>query len=384
MSSEVLVPPATAGVLSRFEAAKRALAEARGIDEVKQVRDQAEALRLYIRQRGDSLEMQNAVAEIKLRAERRAGELLASMEKNKGARGMGVPSHDATAPTLGELGISRSQSSRWQREAGVEPDDFERFLEETKAKGEELTSRGLLDLARETENADRLQRRTEAARAYAATVTADEYQGILVGDMGILWDRLEDGSVAMFLSDPPYDPESRGLYARLAELAARKLRPGGLCLAYAGIMYLPELMNSMGEHLEYFWTFSLHLRQSPMAVWSRHIQQRWKAILAYGRPPLAPAPVWLADVLEGGGREKDLHEWQQSQDEAEYVIERLTNPGDLVVDPFCGSGTVCAAARATGRRWLATEIDPDRAAVAKQRLGQTAEETQTPVLAESA
>lgn len=59
--------------LTRYEAAKQALMEARSIDEVKDVRDKAEALRLYMKQAGESLEMQNAVAEIKLRAERRAG-----------------------------------------------------------------------------------------------------------------------------------------------------------------------------------------------------------------------------------------------------------------------------------------------------------------------
>jgi hypothetical protein len=72
--------------LVAFEKAKRALAEARTLDEVKDVRDKAEAIRLYYKQAKESLEMQNAVAEIKLRAERRAGELLAAMEKHSGGK----------------------------------------------------------------------------------------------------------------------------------------------------------------------------------------------------------------------------------------------------------------------------------------------------------
>src|SRR6516162_6629474 len=55
-------------VLVKFQEAKRALELARTVDEVKDVRDKAEALRLYMQQAGESLEMQNAVAEIKLRA----------------------------------------------------------------------------------------------------------------------------------------------------------------------------------------------------------------------------------------------------------------------------------------------------------------------------
>jgi hypothetical protein len=47
-------------------------------------------------------------AEIKVRAERRLGELLVEMPKNAGARGKGVRSHDESTPTLAELGIERN------------------------------------------------------------------------------------------------------------------------------------------------------------------------------------------------------------------------------------------------------------------------------------
>jgi len=59
-----------------FDQARQALAHAKTLDEVKDIRDKAEALRLYTKQAGEGLEMQNWCAEIKLRAERRAGELL--------------------------------------------------------------------------------------------------------------------------------------------------------------------------------------------------------------------------------------------------------------------------------------------------------------------
>src|SRR5439155_10977836 len=52
------------------------LAECQDLDEVKDLRDKAEALRLYQKKIGDSQRAQNAAAEIKIRAERRMGELL--------------------------------------------------------------------------------------------------------------------------------------------------------------------------------------------------------------------------------------------------------------------------------------------------------------------
>jgi len=69
--------------LVHYDAARKALALASSIDEVKQIRDQAEVMRQYIRQQKGSFEVQNQAAEIKLRAERRAGEMLKDMEKQR-------------------------------------------------------------------------------------------------------------------------------------------------------------------------------------------------------------------------------------------------------------------------------------------------------------
>ena len=61
--------------------AKQALAEASNLDDIREVIDQAEALRLYFRKATDGLEIQNRAAEIKLRADRRAGELLQEIDR---------------------------------------------------------------------------------------------------------------------------------------------------------------------------------------------------------------------------------------------------------------------------------------------------------------
>ncbi len=133
--------------LVHLNRARQELALAKSIDEVKDIRDKAEALRAYAKQAGHGLEMQNECAEIKLRAERRAGEMLAEMEKNPGARGVGVSFHDESTPTLSALGINLSQSHRWQLERSVPDEVFEKFVAETKAEAEELTSRGVLAIA---------------------------------------------------------------------------------------------------------------------------------------------------------------------------------------------------------------------------------------------
>lgn len=133
--------------LSLLSESLRLLAEAKTIDEVKNIRDKAEALRMYVKQQGESLEIQNVAAEIKIRAERRAGWLLAEMPKNVGAA---TRLHDATTPSppsLEDLGIDKFQSHRWQKIATVPEDDFESHIEQVKADAKELTSAGVLRLA---------------------------------------------------------------------------------------------------------------------------------------------------------------------------------------------------------------------------------------------
>lgn len=76
--------------------------------------------------------MQNRCAEIKIRAELKAGEMLAETEKNQGGRPSENLSHDGTlfTPKLGELGITRNDSSRWQSIASIPEEQFERHLEQ--------------------------------------------------------------------------------------------------------------------------------------------------------------------------------------------------------------------------------------------------------------
>ena len=70
--------------LAKLELARRLLAETRSVDEVKMIRNLGEAARVYARQARLGLEAQNDAAEIKLRAERRLGELIATLPKQDG------------------------------------------------------------------------------------------------------------------------------------------------------------------------------------------------------------------------------------------------------------------------------------------------------------
>jgi DNA modification methylase len=50
------------------------------------------------------------------------------------------------------------------------------------------------------------------------------------------------------------------------------------------------------------------------------------------------------------------------------IVRDYSRPGDLIVDPFCGSGTTALAAAMESRRCITSEENPEHHAIAKRRL----------------
>jgi site-specific DNA-methyltransferase (adenine-specific) len=322
-----------------FDRARAALARSIDLNELKAIRDKAEALRNYA---GLASDMARRCQELRLRAERRIGELLA-----KAVRPGNPQLSRRSTIGLGKLGITRDQSSRWQTAATLPAEKFERYLRASR----EPTTAGVLRLVHE-------QRRNEAAASGPRSGG-----NILSAPASTLWQRLDDDSVDLFLTDPPYAEIER--YRELAELAATKLKPGGLCLAYAGIGYLPQVLEAMSA-LTYYWTFAIEVTGHCSMLYYPKVKNAWQPVIACSKGKSRAG--YLTDHLYGGGREKDNHDHEKTLTNAAYLIDKLTQPGDLVVDPYCGSGTIPAACKRLGRNWLACEIDSGTARVARRRV----------------
>jgi hypothetical protein len=132
--------------LIRYDAARKALAAAYRVDEVKKIHDKAVALVAYARQAGDHT-LQNQAAEIRILSERRAGQLLVEMNDTgqRQAKLKGRPRKVSLTTTLPELGISRDQSSKWQRLARqIDDETFELALGRAKEEFGELTTAGVI------------------------------------------------------------------------------------------------------------------------------------------------------------------------------------------------------------------------------------------------
>lgn len=63
-----------------------------------------------------------------------------------------------------------------------------------------------------------------------------------------------------------------------------------------------------------------------------------------------------------------LHPNEKPLDLVRKFLILHTKPGQIILDPFCGSGTTCVAARTLGRRFIGIEIDPEYAEIARKRI----------------
>jgi hypothetical protein len=114
-----------------------AIEAAHRVDEVKDIRDVAVAWEVYCQQ-AKNTQAEIKACEIRLRAERKAGQLLARMEKAKGGGERGVGRRGGMrstgTTTLKDLGITKDQSAKWQKLGSIPEEVFEMSLADATKK----------------------------------------------------------------------------------------------------------------------------------------------------------------------------------------------------------------------------------------------------------
>src|SRR5262245_4624113 len=251
---------------------------------------------------------------------------------------------------------------------------------------------------------------------------------ILTGDCLKHLAGLPEGCVKLAFADPPFnigydydvydDRQSRDAYLAWTEkwLAAvrRVLSPTGSFYVAIGDEYAAELkvrLDGLGLHLRnwiiWHYTFGVHCQKKfnrshahifyyvadpktftfhadavrvPSARQTTYADRRANPT---GKVPddtwvLRPqeeercfepeADTWFFSRVCGTFRERTGHPCQMPEAVLERIVRVSSSPGDLVLDPFAGSGTTLAVARRLGRRYLGVELSPEYAEGARQRL----------------
>jgi len=80
--------------------------------------------------------------------------------------------------------------------------------------------------------------------------------------------------------------------------------------------------------------------------------------------------VWSISIIAGFSKERLGYPTQKPEALLERIILASSNPGDLVMDPFCGCGTTLAVAQRLGRDWLGIDVSPTACKLMKRRVEQ--------------
>jgi len=83
-----------------------------------------------------------------------------------------------------------------------------------------------------------------------------------------------------------------------------------------------------------------------------------------------PTDVWWMTIVPTNSKERTGYPTQKPERLLERIIRASSNPGDLVLDFFAGSGTTGVVAERLGRRWLLVDSGTNAVEVMRKRLGQ--------------
>ena len=93
-----------------------------------------------------------------------------------------------------------------------------------------------------------------------------------------------------------------------------------------------------------------------------------KRAAAHDTPGMPLRDVWDISIIAGSSKERVGYPTQKPLDLLRRIIEASSNPGDVILDPFCGCATACVAAENLERKWVGIDISPKAVDLVQERL----------------
>ncbi len=202
---------------------------------------------------------------------------------------------------------------------------------------------------------------------------------VIHGECIDLMRAMPDACVDLVLTDPPYltnyqprdgrtianDTTDAWLRPAFAEIY-RLLKPDSLCFSFYGWPHVERFMAVWKKvGFKPVSHFSLVKDYASTVGYTCGFHET-AYLLAKGKPSKPKDPI--RDVLPWRYTGNPLHPNQKPVELFRTLVEAFSRPGDLILDPFAGSGTTAVAARQTGRRFIIIENLEHYCQAARARL----------------
>lgn len=231
---------------------------------------------------------------------------------------------------------------------------------------------------------------------------------IITGDSLVELAKLKTGSVDLVVADPPYNlgkdygnnhdiqgfDEYLSFSRKWLKEAQRVLKPTGTLYVFMGFRFISYLYDILDRDLKMFfnswivWHYTQGMgrtkgfspRHDDILMFTRSATQ-FKFNLDNVRVPQKyfrdrnnmrganPGDVWEFSHVHYCNENRQDHPTQKPEGLIERMILASTDEGDVVVDPFSGSGTTLRVCQQLNRRAIGIEINPDYVARTNERLG---------------
>ncbi|WP_307979867.1 DNA methyltransferase [uncultured Senegalimassilia sp.] len=232
---------------------------------------------------------------------------------------------------------------------------------------------------------------------------------LINGDCLVSMEGIADGSVDLLLTDPPYNlglfmQERATNLKRMRENyfgaagwdnlcaddwaesmdeffgeAARVVRKGGALIVFMAVIKLETLIGLAQKHGFYYKTTGAWHKLNPMPrnmnLHFINSTESWVYFVngaktgTFNNDGKALHDFFETSVTPKSEKEYGKHPTQKPVELMDYFVRTLTNPGNIVLDPFMGSGSSGVSAKGMGRKFIGIELDEDYFDIAVQRMG---------------
>jgi site-specific DNA-methyltransferase (adenine-specific) len=378
-------------LMLRDEAQKQ-LAQIKTVESGVEYLNKVKAIETWAKAEKKDAILQNAIAEQKIRTQKILGGLLKQTDFDKGGDAKTRLSQGGTGVKVSDFGITRNESSKFQKIASMPEELFEKEIAQAKDESNkriELTTSRLLKAAKQYEKDVIRQKQSEIVKDIPVS------KNIQQGDSLEILKSLEDSCIDIVLTDPPYGIEYKSNRSEYDNsITKRGLLNDGKDDALTLLENTCKILKqktATNAHLYFFCSWSVfsdfekiigkYFTIKTPIVWNKgnkgsgDLENDWgnqTELIIYCVKGKKNINYRKGNVLEIPKihSSKLVHPTQKPTQLLKEILEVSALPNDFVVDPFMGSGSTIKACNEMNLKSLGIELDKEMFNIANKYINE--------------